>query len=172
MLRPPAAAAHPHRDRQDRAGRLPKGYPYLRVADELGAVFADSAFTALFPRRGQPALAPWLLTLATILQFAEGLSERQAADAVRVSRLEVRAGAGAKRRGLRRLRSCARFAVASPRARRRGCSSRPCWRGRARGNCSRRGVGSASTRRTCSPPSGRSIGSRWWGKRCTTRWTA
>ena len=28
-------------------------------------------------------LAPWRLTLVTILQFAEGLSDRQAADAVR-----------------------------------------------------------------------------------------
>ncbi len=40
-------------------------------------------FAALFRRRGQPALAPWRLALATILQFAEGLSDRQAADAVR-----------------------------------------------------------------------------------------
>ena len=40
-------------------------------------------FTALFPRRGQPAEAPARLALATILQFAEGLSDRQAAEAVR-----------------------------------------------------------------------------------------
>jgi len=62
---------------------FPKGHPYLRAADELGAVFTDSTFAALFPRRGQPALAPWRLALATLLQFAEGLSDRQAADAVR-----------------------------------------------------------------------------------------
>ena len=61
---------------------FPKGHPYLHAADERGEVFADRAFAALFPRRGQPATAPWRLTLATILQFAEGLSDRQAADAV------------------------------------------------------------------------------------------
>ena len=38
---------------------------------------------ALFPTRGQPAEAPARLALATVLQFAEGLSDRQAADAVR-----------------------------------------------------------------------------------------
>src|SRR5262249_45598825 len=31
---------------------------------------------------GQPALAPWRLALVLILQFAEGLSDRQAAEAV------------------------------------------------------------------------------------------
>ena len=46
-------------------------------------MFTDDAFAALFRRRGQPALAPWRFALATILQFAEGLSDRQAADAVR-----------------------------------------------------------------------------------------
>src|ERR671923_1510019 len=58
-------------------------HPYIRVADELGALFADEQFADLFPTHGQPALAPWRLALATILQFAEGLSDRQAADALR-----------------------------------------------------------------------------------------
>ncbi len=31
----------------------------------------------------QPAAAPWRLALVTILQFSEGLSDRDAADAVR-----------------------------------------------------------------------------------------
>ncbi len=54
---------------------FPQGHPYLSAADELGEVFTDAAFAALFPRRGQPAHAPWRLALATILQFAEGLSD-------------------------------------------------------------------------------------------------
>jgi len=37
----------------------------------------------LFPPRGRPAEAPWRLALITVLQFAEGLTDRQAADAVR-----------------------------------------------------------------------------------------
>ena len=81
---------------------FPKGHPYLSAADEFGEMLTADAFAALFPRRGQPALAPWRLALATILQFAEGLSDRQAADAVRAARLEVRAAAGTGRRGFRR----------------------------------------------------------------------
>ena len=37
----------------------------------------------LFPTHGQPALAPWRLALVTVFQFMEGLTDRQAADAVR-----------------------------------------------------------------------------------------
>jgi transposase len=62
---------------------FPTGHPYLRVADELGTLFTDDLFAGLYPRHGQPALAPWRLALVTILQFAEGLSDRRAADAVR-----------------------------------------------------------------------------------------
>src|ERR687886_1554831 len=55
----------------------------MQVADRLGNIYHDAQFTALFPTRGQPAEAPARLALATVLQFAEGLSDRQAADAVR-----------------------------------------------------------------------------------------
>jgi transposase len=53
------------------------------LRDYLGTVFEDQDFLSLFPSRGQPAFAPWRLALVTILQFAEGLSDRGAADAVR-----------------------------------------------------------------------------------------
>lgn len=62
---------------------FPKGNPYLTLRDELETLYADSLFTALFPKRGQPAEAPGRLALVTVLQFAEGLSDRQAAEAVR-----------------------------------------------------------------------------------------
>jgi transposase len=55
----------------------------MTMRNELGAIFEDEDFAALFPRRGQPAMAPWRLALVTVMQFAEGLSDRQAADAVR-----------------------------------------------------------------------------------------
>ena len=60
-----------------------KGNPLLKLRDELGAVFADADFADLFPKLGQPGLPPWRLALVTVLQFAEGLPDRQAADAVR-----------------------------------------------------------------------------------------
>ena len=60
-----------------------RGNPYLLLRDRLGPVFADADFADLYPRRGQPAYAPWRLALVTLMQFREGLSDRQAADAVR-----------------------------------------------------------------------------------------
>ena len=55
----------------------------MQVADRLGTIDQDAQFAALFPRRGQPAEAPARLALVTVLQCAEGFSDRQAADAVR-----------------------------------------------------------------------------------------
>src|SRR5918995_1207516 len=60
-----------------------KGNPLLKLRDELGPVFADADFADLFPKRGQPGLAPWRLALVTLLQFRENLADRQAAEAVR-----------------------------------------------------------------------------------------
>src|SRR5919199_4799122 len=83
MLRPmPIEPVPPETARVARAA-FPKGNRYLRVADELDRLFTDEAFGALFPTHGQPACPPWRLALVTILQFAEGLSDRQAANAVR-----------------------------------------------------------------------------------------
>ncbi len=55
----------------------------MRLADRLGLLYQDQQFAALFPPRGQPALSPARLALAIVLQFTEGLSDRQTADAVR-----------------------------------------------------------------------------------------
>jgi transposase len=60
-----------------------RGNPYLLLRDRLGAVFADADFADLYPALGQPAYAPWRLALVTLMQFREGLSDRQAAEAVR-----------------------------------------------------------------------------------------
>lgn len=66
---------------------FPKGHAYLRLRDEFGALFGDEQFAGLFAWRGQPAEAPGRLAVVTVLQFAEGLSDVQAAHAVR-SRLD------------------------------------------------------------------------------------
>jgi len=60
-----------------------RGGPYLRLRDALGPIFMDQQLVALFPRHGQPAEAPWRLALVTLMQFAETLSDRRAADAAR-----------------------------------------------------------------------------------------
>lgn len=62
---------------------FPKGTLCLQIRDTLGPLYEDAQFAALFSLTGQPAEAPARLALVLILQFAEGLSDRQAADAVR-----------------------------------------------------------------------------------------
>jgi transposase len=62
---------------------FPDGSPAMQIRDELGVLFEDQALAALFPLRGQPAFSPSRLLLVTILQFMQGLTDRQAADAVR-----------------------------------------------------------------------------------------
>lgn len=62
---------------------FPKGNLYLKMRDELGVFYSDDDFADLFPTRGQPAFSPWRLALITVMQFTEGLSDRQAAEAVR-----------------------------------------------------------------------------------------
>lgn len=62
---------------------FPKGNAYMKLRDELDSVYTDETFADLFPRVGQLAESPGRLALITVLQFAEGLSDRQAADAVR-----------------------------------------------------------------------------------------
>ncbi len=83
MLRPMPIDPVPEETVRVARTALRKRNRYLQLADETGTLFTDATFAALFPTHGQPALPPWRLALATILQFAEGLSDRQAAEAVR-----------------------------------------------------------------------------------------
>ncbi len=63
---------------------FPKGNEYMKMYDELGSLYVDRDFEDLFPAKcGQSAISPARLALITVMQFAEGLSDRQAADAVR-----------------------------------------------------------------------------------------
>src|ERR1051325_4873111 len=82
-LRPAEIAPGPAATAQVAAAAFPKGCPAMRMRDELGVVYDDWMFASLYPARGQPAHSPWRLALVTVLQFAEGLADRQAADAVR-----------------------------------------------------------------------------------------
>ena len=61
---------------------FPKGNRYIMFRDEMGVIYHDAAFADLFVWRGQPAESPGFLAMVTILQFAEGLTDRQAAEAV------------------------------------------------------------------------------------------
>ena len=62
---------------------FPSGNIYMQMRDLLGAIYRDEQFADLFAGRGRPVVVPWRLALVTVMQFAEGLSDRQAANAVR-----------------------------------------------------------------------------------------
>lgn len=62
---------------------------WMRLRDDLGVLYPDSTFATLFSQRGQPAESPGRLALLTVVQFAEGLTDREAAEAVR-SRIDLK----------------------------------------------------------------------------------
>ena len=82
-LQSPLGYPIPEQTSQVAHAAFPKGNPYIQMRDTLGPIFTNPDFAALFPKCGQPAEAPAHLALITIMQFAEGLSDAQAADAVR-----------------------------------------------------------------------------------------
>jgi transposase len=55
------------------------GSPLLRLRDECGALFVEADFSDLYSWKGQTGVSPVILATVTLLQYAEGLSDRQAA---------------------------------------------------------------------------------------------
>jgi len=82
-LRPEPMGPVPEQTARVARAAFPHGNPWLRLRDELGTMYKDETFTPLVPVHGRPAEAPWRLALMTVLQFAEGRSDRQAAEAAR-----------------------------------------------------------------------------------------
>ncbi len=99
------------------------GNVYMALRDELGTIFRDEEFAALYPSRGRPAEAPWRLALVTVFQFAEGLSDRRAADAVR-GRIDWKYAARPDA-GRPRVRCLGPLRVPAPTARRPGRAAAP-----------------------------------------------
>ena len=56
---------------------------YIQMRDAFGTIFSDDEFRALYVVDGQPAYSASRLALVSVMQFAENLRDRQAADAVR-----------------------------------------------------------------------------------------
>src|SRR5450756_2215366 len=82
-LKPQETFSVPDETRCVAVAAFPKGCACLHIGDVLGCIYQDKQFEGLFSRRGQPAEAPGRLALATVLQFTEAFSDRQAADAIR-----------------------------------------------------------------------------------------
>jgi transposase len=63
---------------------FPKGNLYVELRAEFGTLYDDQLFADLYPSEGRPVeVAPWRLALVVVMQYIEGLTDRQAADAVR-----------------------------------------------------------------------------------------
>lgn len=82
-LRAPLFSVIPEQTEQIARAAFPKGNPYMAMRDAMGPISRNPDFAHLFPKEGQPAEAPANLALTTVMQFAEGLSDEQAATAVR-----------------------------------------------------------------------------------------
>lgn len=83
MLNPQPSYEIPEETQRVARAAFPKGNAYMQLRDELGILYEDEAFEALYSSTGQPAVAPWRLAWITVMQFAENLTDRQTADAVR-----------------------------------------------------------------------------------------
>jgi hypothetical protein len=54
----------------------------MQMRDQLGTLYDEAAFGALYPQRGQPVETLWRLAVVTVMQCADDLTDRQAAGAV------------------------------------------------------------------------------------------
>ena len=81
-LPPPGPSSIPEETARLARTICPQGTLYMQIRDQLGVIYENQSFADLFSTRGQPAEAPWRLMLVCIFQFIEGLTDRQAAEAV------------------------------------------------------------------------------------------
>ncbi|MGW7068857.1 transposase [Streptomyces sp. NPDC054872] len=61
----------------------PQGAAAMWVRDRLDVLFTDEDFADWFPADGRRALSPARLAMVSVLQYAENLTDRQAAEAAR-----------------------------------------------------------------------------------------
>lgn len=81
-LRPQIVNPVPSETARVAKAAFPKGNLYTTMRDEMGTLYTDKDFEALFSTTGQPAACPWRLALTCVMQFMAGLSDRQAAEAL------------------------------------------------------------------------------------------
>ena len=83
MIQPQAIDPIPEETVRVARAAFRKGNLYMTMRDEIGTLYNDQDFEALFPTLGQPAFSPWRLALVCVMQYIEDMTDRQAADAVR-----------------------------------------------------------------------------------------
>jgi transposase len=62
----------------------PDGHPFITLREELGSLFTDEQFAHLYSHQGRPVVSPATLALVCILQYMEGLTDRQTVQAVQM----------------------------------------------------------------------------------------
>ncbi|MGW0302114.1 transposase [Streptomyces anthocyanicus] len=82
-LRPRSGEDVPSLTAQVARASNPGGTTAIWVRDRLDGLWCDEDFADWYPRDGRPGLSPAQLATVCVLQFLLGLSDRQAAEAVR-----------------------------------------------------------------------------------------
>ena len=82
-LQPQAIPPIPEETARVACAIFPKGNRSMQLRDELGTIFTDEQFAALYPAGGQEAWQPWRIALVLVMQFMENYTDRQAAEAMR-----------------------------------------------------------------------------------------
>jgi len=82
-LQPQAIPPIPEETARVARALFPKGNRYMQLRDELGTVYTDEQFAALYPQGGQVAEQPWRIALLLVMQYMENYTDRQAAEAMR-----------------------------------------------------------------------------------------
>ena len=68
-LKPSPIEAIPAETERVARAAFPRGTTITRLRDGFTELYRDEDFASLYPRRGQPGLAPWRLALVTVFQF-------------------------------------------------------------------------------------------------------
>jgi transposase len=82
-IRPRLGAEVPELTAQAARASNPAGTTAMWVRDRLDGLWADEDFAGWYPRDGRPGISPAQLATVSVLQFLLGLSDRDAAEAVR-----------------------------------------------------------------------------------------
>ncbi|MFI9617031.1 transposase [Streptomyces sp. NPDC052023] len=82
-LRPRSGEQVPSLTAQIARASNPGGTTAIWVRDRLDGLWCDEDFADWYPGNGRPGLSPAQLATVCVLQFLLGLSDRQAAEAVR-----------------------------------------------------------------------------------------
>ncbi len=82
-LQPQAIPPIPEETARVAHALFPEGNRYMRLRDEVGTIYTDEQFAALYPAGGQFAEQPWRIALLLVMHYMENYTDRQAAEAMR-----------------------------------------------------------------------------------------